>query len=124
MNGIMAPIPDPQETADLQGRTAKGSTILALLGAAIPSSASIASHAKYPHNGAWVGLARSPRIPVGSLPVCALRDRSDRPRQVSRSSALPRLVVRRRGGAEALRSPLPAENHGSRCEPGPSERAA
>jgi hypothetical protein len=31
-NAIMAPIPDPQETAELQGRTAKGSTILAVWG--------------------------------------------------------------------------------------------
>jgi hypothetical protein len=72
MNSIMAPILVPRETADLQGRTARGSMILALWGQPC-ARLLIRRAAKYCPNGAWPspigcdgGEDRTPSAPSGS----------------------------------------------------------
>jgi hypothetical protein len=50
MNGIMAPIPDPQETTDLQGRKVKGPRS-SLFGGNDPLVCLFSRREKYCHNG-------------------------------------------------------------------------
>jgi hypothetical protein len=59
---IMAPIPDPQETLDLQGRTARGSTFIALWGQ--PSARLAAAQALAATTGLSVLLLKSSAVRV------------------------------------------------------------
>jgi hypothetical protein len=71
-NGVMAPIPDPQETVDLQGKNCMGSMILALRG---PQSARLAPAAArsnaptgaWPYRSAWKEEGDDDRAPLPPL---------------------------------------------------------